>query len=39
VGWWRLVSVQNHYRVLGITLILRGGFNLLSAANFSPDWM
>jgi diguanylate cyclase (GGDEF)-like protein/PAS domain S-box-containing protein len=35
---WKLVTVQNHYRVLGVTLILRGGFNLLSAANFSPDW-
>ncbi|WP_229258901.1 putative bifunctional diguanylate cyclase/phosphodiesterase [Duganella flavida] len=35
---WKLVCVQNHYRVLGFTLMLRGGFNLLSAANFSPDW-
>jgi len=35
---WQLVRIQNHYRVLGATLILRGGFNLLSAANFSPDW-
>ncbi|HEX5342875.1 MAG TPA: EAL domain-containing protein [Duganella sp.] len=31
--------MQNHYRVLGITLILRGGFNLLSAANYSPEWI
>ncbi|WP_229223744.1 bifunctional diguanylate cyclase/phosphodiesterase [Duganella sp. sic0402] len=33
----RLVSVHNRYRLLGLTLILRGGFNLLSAASLSPE--
>jgi diguanylate cyclase (GGDEF)-like protein/PAS domain S-box-containing protein len=33
----RLVSVHNRYRWLGLTLMLRGGFNLLSAASLSPE--
>nr|WP_315255776.1 EAL domain-containing protein [uncultured Duganella sp.] len=33
----RLVSVHHRYRLLGLTLMLRGGFNLLSAASLSPE--
>jgi diguanylate cyclase (GGDEF)-like protein/PAS domain S-box-containing protein len=33
----RLVSVHHRYRLLGLTLMLRGGFNLLSAASLTPD--
>jgi len=33
----RLASVHNRYRLLGLTLILRGGFNLLTAASLSPE--
>jgi diguanylate cyclase (GGDEF)-like protein/PAS domain S-box-containing protein len=33
----RLVSVNNRYRLLGLTLMLRGGFNLFSAVSLSPD--
>jgi diguanylate cyclase (GGDEF)-like protein/PAS domain S-box-containing protein len=33
----RLVSVNNRYRWLGLTLMLRGGFNLFSAVSLSPD--
>jgi diguanylate cyclase (GGDEF)-like protein/PAS domain S-box-containing protein len=40
VMWWsgtRLVGVQNRYRWLGLTLMLRGGFNMLSAFTLGPD--
>ena len=33
----RLVKVQNRYRLLGITLMLRGGFNILSAITLAPE--
>ncbi|MYM37208.1 EAL domain-containing protein [Duganella sp. FT94W] len=33
----RLISVHDRYRLLGLTLMLRGGFNLLSAASLGPE--
>ncbi|GJJ01074.1 hypothetical protein RugamoR64_16120 [Duganella rhizosphaerae] len=33
----RLIKNKNRYRLLGITLILRGGFNLLSAVTLGPE--
>jgi diguanylate cyclase (GGDEF)-like protein/PAS domain S-box-containing protein len=32
-----LVRVQNRYRLLGLTLMLRGGFNILSAITLTQD--
>jgi diguanylate cyclase (GGDEF)-like protein/PAS domain S-box-containing protein len=40
VMWWsgtRLIGAQNRYRWLGLTLMARGGFNLLSAITLDPD--
>jgi diguanylate cyclase (GGDEF)-like protein/PAS domain S-box-containing protein len=34
---WRLATAKNRYRLLGLTLILRGAFNLLSAISLGPD--
>ncbi|NVD69445.1 EAL domain-containing protein [Duganella sp. BJB1802] len=33
----RLIKHKNRYRLLGITLILRGGFNVLSAVTLGPE--
>jgi diguanylate cyclase (GGDEF)-like protein/PAS domain S-box-containing protein len=34
---WQLGRAQNRYRLLCLTLILRGAFNLLSAVTLTPD--
>jgi len=34
----RLIAAHNRYRVLGLTLIMRGGFNLLAAVTLNADW-
>ena len=34
---WRLATAQNRYRLLGLTLVLRGIFNMLSAISLGPD--
>jgi diguanylate cyclase (GGDEF)-like protein/PAS domain S-box-containing protein len=34
---WRLATAKNRYRLLGLTLVLRGVFNLLSAVSLGPD--
>ncbi|SHN42563.1 PAS domain S-box-containing protein/diguanylate cyclase (GGDEF) domain-containing protein [Duganella sacchari] len=33
----QLLNIHHRYRLLGLALILRGGFNLLSAASLNPD--
>jgi diguanylate cyclase (GGDEF)-like protein/PAS domain S-box-containing protein len=33
----RLMRGKNRYRLLGLTLVLRGGFNLLSAVTLGPE--
>ncbi|NVM75090.1 diguanylate cyclase (GGDEF)-like protein/PAS domain S-box-containing protein [Duganella sp. SG902] len=33
----RLIPVESRYRLLGMTLMLRGGFNILAAATLNPD--
>ncbi|MTV40129.1 EAL domain-containing protein [Duganella radicis] len=33
----RLIGAENRYRLLGLTLMARGGFNLLVAAALNPD--